>query len=545
MAWIIDNTAANYIPNREVNHQVGTQKRFEDASEALRICTARGPKHANCIPKKKSILPTRVIDCLDLENPKIHVANQSEEDFYAALSYVWGEHQPNKTTTANLPLYTEKIEPSLIPQTIRDALHCTRKLGLRYLWVDSFCILQDSNDDKKREIARMREIFRGAFVTIVAASADKVSQGFLQDRSPPRKATRLPFICPDRDDCTASFLIREPTGHHMQDDAVNSRAWCLEERLLTPRALIYSSKELQYSCISTDPHPLGNSSGAFLGAYVRLPPFLHYPVQNSYQNLARGYLVPEFSLNDIRESELQTSWNQVVQEYTRRDLTRQKDRLVALGGVVEEFQRFWESSHYLAGLWSHRLLDDLLWSKSSLEKPQDRPEIYRGPSWSWASINGQVSSAQPMDIFWPMRFFYLCEVSRCEVSLADDRYPFGEVTGGFLELRAVMTEVFWSPTSSRLYSPDEGDCGDLLTKHASPDCSEEKTRMDGRVWAVPIRRCLGGGFNSLEGLLLVPAMEPEGAYRRVGSFTVGLAKPLQGFNAQAWLSDERKDICIV
>ncbi len=60
----------------------------------------------------------------------------------------------------------------------------THKLGLRYLWVDSFCIVQDSEDDKAREIAQIRWIFRNAYVTIVAACAETVRDGFLHDRRP-------------------------------------------------------------------------------------------------------------------------------------------------------------------------------------------------------------------------------------------------------------------------------------------------------------------------------------------------------------------------
>ena len=141
--------------------------------------------HKDCPPiVLDSRLPTRVIDCLDPLHPRLF-ASGGKRGQYAALSYVWGEAQPHSTTNAKLDAYTSSIDISIIPRTIREAIEVTHKLGLRYLWVDSFCIIQDSREDKTRELVLLRRIFHDAYITIVAACAPSASAGFLYDRPSP------------------------------------------------------------------------------------------------------------------------------------------------------------------------------------------------------------------------------------------------------------------------------------------------------------------------------------------------------------------------
>jgi hypothetical protein len=111
----------------------------------------------------------------------------------AALSYCWGEEQPSATLNSNLSTYLlNGIDTSLLPQTIQDAVTVTRRLGIQYLWVDSLCIIQDSDDDKAHEIGRMSQIYSNAYVTISASSSAKCTTGFPENSGPERhRHTRL------------------------------------------------------------------------------------------------------------------------------------------------------------------------------------------------------------------------------------------------------------------------------------------------------------------------------------------------------------------
>ncbi len=64
----------------------------------------------------------------------------------------------------------EGIDIDDLPPTFRDAVTVVRKLGLRYLWIDSLCIIQKDLEDWQIESARMSSIFRNAYLVLGAAS---------------------------------------------------------------------------------------------------------------------------------------------------------------------------------------------------------------------------------------------------------------------------------------------------------------------------------------------------------------------------------------
>lgn len=62
-----------------------------------------------------------------------------------------------------------------LPNTFQDAITVTRMLGLKYIWIDSLCIVQDDAQDWEREAAKMAIIFEAAYVTIAATAASNGS----------------------------------------------------------------------------------------------------------------------------------------------------------------------------------------------------------------------------------------------------------------------------------------------------------------------------------------------------------------------------------
>ena len=76
-----------------------------------------------------------------------------------------------KTVKSRIPGYENDIPLQLLPRTIYDALVVTQGIGLRYLWVDAMCIIQDDGDDTAEQIGQMYAVYRSAYVTISAATA--------------------------------------------------------------------------------------------------------------------------------------------------------------------------------------------------------------------------------------------------------------------------------------------------------------------------------------------------------------------------------------
>lgn len=153
-----DDPAARYVPARERVTDVSTRASFSLAKKCIEKCEK---EHPSCPkPNPSAILPDCVIDCEEPQNPKLVATGGSKHGLYLALSYVWGTEGQPKTETSNVETYTTRgIDIEILPQTIRDAIHVTHSLGHRYLWVDALCIIQDDDDDKKRQLGQMGRIY--------------------------------------------------------------------------------------------------------------------------------------------------------------------------------------------------------------------------------------------------------------------------------------------------------------------------------------------------------------------------------------------------
>ncbi|KAK0631047.1 heterokaryon incompatibility protein-domain-containing protein, partial [Bombardia bombarda] len=93
---------------------------------------------------------------------KLIEATLANNEPYIILSYVWGHIQTIQTTAETIGQHKSGILTATLPQTIRDAITVTRKLGVGLLWVDSLCIVQDDAEELAREVAKMSSYYRNA-----------------------------------------------------------------------------------------------------------------------------------------------------------------------------------------------------------------------------------------------------------------------------------------------------------------------------------------------------------------------------------------------
>jgi hypothetical protein len=75
------------------------------------------------------------------------------------------------------------MQLDLLPQAYQDAVHIARKLGIRFLWIDSLCIGQGGQDgqvgqDWASEAGQMEKVFALAYCTIAISSASDVDGTF-------------------------------------------------------------------------------------------------------------------------------------------------------------------------------------------------------------------------------------------------------------------------------------------------------------------------------------------------------------------------------
>jgi hypothetical protein len=186
-------TLTHYDPvqfMREQKFSLGVKGHIQKTNSWLDECSTN---HAACRTPLMSKLPTRVIDVsLDYrELLKLHESGGGEGQ-YIALSYCWGIKQ-DYTTALRTIEYDEPILLSKLPQTIHDAVTVTRRLNIRYLWVDALCIIQDSPVDKAVEISAMGGFYKNAILTIAVTCAVGVQDGFLRT-TPPDPSFWVPSV---------------------------------------------------------------------------------------------------------------------------------------------------------------------------------------------------------------------------------------------------------------------------------------------------------------------------------------------------------------
>src|SRR2546430_2701861 len=93
--------------------------------------------------------------------------------FHHTLSYTWGDGPRYKTTIPEKHL----IALEKLPLTFQEAIMVSHRLGVRYLWIDAICILQDVPEDVEREMSSMYRIYRNPSLNIQAAHGTHAGSG--------------------------------------------------------------------------------------------------------------------------------------------------------------------------------------------------------------------------------------------------------------------------------------------------------------------------------------------------------------------------------
>ena len=262
-------------------------------------------------------------------------------------------------------------------------------MGIRYIWMDAMCLTVDDDEERDREISRMGEIYQNAEFTI-SADASHNPQGFL--RSPNRDIRPrfvVEYVCAtDKDFHNGAVWVRErgrqsPTlclhdfpawGADTMDPDIcklQTRAWAFQERVLPARTFHFGKTEFGYECRS--------STTCQCSAFN---------VRPRCQTSIVKRRMTELLSSDKEEAE--RCWREeVVPDFTHRDIYRPIERLLAVSGIAWKFSQFRRGETYHAGLWESSMAKDLLWH-GSYERPSVRQATYIAPTWSWGSITGGV-----------------------------------------------------------------------------------------------------------------------------------------------------------
>lgn len=305
-------------------------------------------------------LPTRVIDVgpVDGSRPIRLLETNGSCGHYTALSHCWGlpEKSPLRTTTSNLREHLNSISIFKLPKTFQDAVMVTRAIDLQYLWIDSLCIIQDDNDDWLRESQQMGALYERARVTIAASGAKDSSEGCFLPLPAPECTVELPYFNSHGLEAGSIFVAKRPNRDAISywgplSSPLRKRAWATQEWILSRRTLHFTKAGLIWSCRALQFHGIDETGD---GVAVR--------------NFWDPY-----------------RWADLLQDYSKRQLTYPSDILLALLGITNQLRLLRQDEYYM-GCWMADLPGLLLWVKEE----HTGARIEGIPSWSWASRIGKT-----------------------------------------------------------------------------------------------------------------------------------------------------------
>jgi hypothetical protein len=99
---------------------------------------------------------------------------------YLTLSHFWGKNRPIATTKKTLQKHCQILKLSALPRTFRDTVIITRRLGQRYLWIDSLCIVHDSVEDWQTESSKTASVNYFGILNIAAESSRNDNDGIFR-----------------------------------------------------------------------------------------------------------------------------------------------------------------------------------------------------------------------------------------------------------------------------------------------------------------------------------------------------------------------------
>lgn len=538
--------------------------------------------HSKCVSNTNVSLPRRLLEISGNDAMDCTVRlreTEGETGRYATLSYVWGDCQQLLTLKSNYNQHLDEIEVDDLPPGIADAIFIALGLGIKYLWIDALCIIQDSMQDKMSEIGNMANIYKNSYVTISAASTTSAAQSFTDLReimlNLANTLMKLSIVVPKDieglmkwihaykenpewknseyrqniesafqktkwaqrgdDDAWSEEYSKAWLALRVEDDdlqhifttpqlanePISGRGWTLQEAWLSPRLLIYGSSQLSWRCNVRTLADGGQTSELYL-------PLRHVNTISSPTDEANIKL-------------LRSMWGDLLQDYTSRSLSDPSDKFNALQGIVEELKRQ-TGDEYLGGVWR----SDIVWGLSWYHDVASDYETIRlsngrtCPSWSWAKADGPVQFTLAETVSTSVESAVM---TRNEL-LGDDARFAKLVVEGEIVLRGPVSRLetldilercrFLDPGSTRLpfqnyifidggFTNPELDVG-IINGNATVSCPDVLKFLE-------LSRGKESGKQNVatesRGLVLMPVEGKANTYRRLGLFVVALEYDVQ------------------
>jgi hypothetical protein len=404
---------------------------------------------------------------------------------YVTLSHCWGDkvNDHHRLKRTNYDEFRKAIPVGNLPKTFRDAIYFAAKLkNVGYIWIDSLCIIQGDDEDWLHQSADMDRVYSQTFLNLSATASSHSEGGLFRSRDPGTliredvtlnirglpgayaengpvrvNSGAIDFMDTSADEEDRRFLrpctiLNASLWIDRVDTApVNRRAWVLQERLMSPRVLHFCRDQIAWEC-------LGSKGCNGFDAVEEQPHGL-----SDFQMTSRGIVkrtrLKDLNIDEMTDESALFHWAQIVEAYSKTNLTQSKDKLIALSGLAKMMSKKLSNARYVAGLWETHLASQLLWrvepsfnhSDRTFSHPATSPGEYRAPSFSWAALDAINHGIVYGDI---AERGMLITVEEIQVTPVAEKNPYGLITSD-AEKKACVT-ILGKLRQARLHSIEKG-----------------------------------------------------------------------------------------
>lgn len=270
----------------------------------------------------------KLVNVVTLEINTIH---SDDLPSYTALSYIWSQKQHQNTdlfeSITDLQSQ-EKLRVWLdaLPRTLREAILFARDLELTFIWIDELCIDQAHSSMKSYIIKSMGAIYAAADLVIVAAAGD-ATVDLPGTKFNPRAETKpLVRASTTTGDSVEFVVTQDSLDQKLKRSIWYDRGWTFQEYAFAQRSIVVFPDEVFFVC--GDDY-LFREAYEYTSAELDDRPF---STQLSVKyNHGLWKLRSTLMTTDIWD---QATYRSILYEFTRRELTFEKDRLDALKGIL-------------------------------------------------------------------------------------------------------------------------------------------------------------------------------------------------------------------
>lgn len=342
--------------------------------EWKKLCTT---KHRDGCEKLEITQPLKAIRLINVNKECLELFPNGSDPQYAAISYPWGKIMTPTDTPPSLSKDTLEAWSSCralsenplpktdrrLPRTILDAIKVTKGLGIPYLWVDSLCIVQDS-EEFNQQIDQMHVIYHRATVTIIAAAGRDCKAGLTGISRPRPDATSQ--LKADVISCqvaaTPKFAFSSLLASYWM-----SRGWTLQEDFFSRRKIYFLEDIVIFKC-----------SKAHWREDV---------IWESNEN--SGFFVegsPEYSIGSlmtlVKHTNITKAFEGILNDYLCRSFTKPEDILRGFTGIIHFMAETCGMGQFFYGLPKRDFYNSICWDHRNKGYTKTRRNGF--PSWSWA-----------------------------------------------------------------------------------------------------------------------------------------------------------------